>query len=274
MTLKRKISIQDLTNKELSIQVSLNGLSFCVLDRFNTVIETIQHFQFDDVNSPEQLLPHIEGLFDDTSSFKNTRKINVIYVNELSSFIPKSLFSEDHLSDYLKFNVKILKNDYLTHDEIGNSDLVNVYVPFININNFFFDLFGAFDYKHYSSILVETLLHSSGKNEDPIMYVHVEKTHFEIVVIQNKKLVFYNTFEYFTKEDFIYYILFSVEQLDLNPEVFQLYFIGDIHEEDAIYQVTYNYIRNVQIADTFKNYEVLEGKNIQNFSQFILQNSF
>lgn len=274
MTLKRITNIPNLTTKELSIQVSLSGLSFCVLDRFSNVIETAQHFEFSEVYNPEQLLPHIEILFSDKSLFLDPRKVKITYVNELSAFVPKSLFNEDNLSDYLKFNVKILENDYLTYDEIENSSLVNVYVPYTNINNFFFDLFGAFEYKHYSSVLIETLLHSYGKSETPIMYVHVDKINFEIVVIQNKKLVFYNSFKYATKEDFIYYILFTAEQLDLNPETFQLQFIGNIKEGDLNYEITHEYVRNVCIDNSFANYEFIEKKDIDNHSLFILQNSF
>mgnify|MGYP000421284794 CR=1 FL=1 len=29
-----------------------------------------------------------------------------------------------------------IKNDYITFDEVSNSEIINVYIPFININNF------------------------------------------------------------------------------------------------------------------------------------------
>ncbi len=274
MTQKIENNIPDLTNKELSIQVNLSGLSFYVLNRPSNTIEIIQHYTFETVQNPEQLLIEIESIFNDKAIYKALRKVTIVHVNTLSSFVPKSLFNESNLSDYLKFNVKILPTDFLTFDEIGNSDLINVYVPYVNINNFFFDFFGTFEYKHHASILIETLLYAAPKSEDALMYVHVEDTHFEIIVIKDKKLLFYNSFEYSTKEDFIYYILFTAEQLNLNPEKFILQCIGNITEDDSTYKVAHTYIRNISIYRSLSNYEYPEDQISTNHSSFILENSF
>jgi hypothetical protein len=57
------------------------------------------------------------------------------------------------------------------------------------MNNFFIDQFGTFDYKHANSILVTTL--DASKNiDDKKMTVHFSEGHFEIIVIQNQKLLF------------------------------------------------------------------------------------
>jgi hypothetical protein len=52
------------------------------------------------------------------------------------------------------------------------------------------------------------------------MTVHFSEGHFEIIVIQNQKLLLFNSFDYQTPEDFIYYVLFTAEQLSLNPKTF------------------------------------------------------
>ena len=42
---------------------------------------------------------------------------------------------------YLKYSIKVLENDFVTFDELNNCDIVNVYIPFVNINNFLIDQF-------------------------------------------------------------------------------------------------------------------------------------
>ena len=54
----------------------------------------------------------------------------------------------------------MLENDYITYDEIKNSEIVNVYIPFVNINNFLFDIYGSFIFKHSSTVLIERLIKS------------------------------------------------------------------------------------------------------------------
>jgi hypothetical protein len=75
------------------------------------------------------------------------------------------------------------------------------------------------------------------------MTVHFSEGHFEII-IQNQKLLFFNSFDYQTPEDFIYYVLFTAEQLSLNPENFPLELIGNIDSESH-FKIAYKYIRNV-----------------------------
>ena len=81
------------------------------------------------------------------------------------------------------------------------------------------------------------------------MFVHMAKNHFEIIIVQNQHLMLFNSFDYKTPEDLIYYLLFTAEQLNMNPESFRLEFIGDIAENDPYFKIAYKYIRNVSIFD-------------------------
>jgi len=71
--------------------------------------------------------------------------VSVSHTNNLSSLVPKPLFKEDRMSDYLSYNNKTLRHDYFAFDDLKNHEMVNVYVPFVNANNFFIDQFGGFE---------------------------------------------------------------------------------------------------------------------------------
>ena len=157
------------------------------------------------------------------------------------------MFDETNLIDYIKFNSKILKTDFITYDQLKVADIMIVYVPLVNINNFIFDRFGSFEYKHSATILINRVLTLEKNTKNPKMYLNIEVNHFEIVVVENNLLKFYNRFEYLTKEDFIYYLLFTAEQLQLNPEEFPLVLMGAITEADELYQIAYKYIRDVSL---------------------------
>jgi len=175
--------------------------------------------------------------------------ILVIHSNNLSTFVPTALFDADYLGSYLQYNTKVFETDFFTFDQLSNYEMNNVYIPYINMNNFFIDRFGSFEYKHANTILVTKLLDVSKNNDERKMFIHKSESHFEIVVIQNQKLLFFNSFDYNTPEDFIYYILFTAEQLQLNPENFKLEIIGDFTETDAYYTIVYKFIRNVKWFD-------------------------
>jgi hypothetical protein len=81
------------------------------------------------------------------------------------------------------------------------------------------------------------------------MYVHIHESHFEIIVVQNQKLILFNSFDYSTPEDLLYYILFTAEQLQLNPEKFSLELLGKVSEWDSLYSIIYTYVRHVRLLD-------------------------
>ena len=68
-------------------------------------------------------------------------------------------------------------------------------------------------------------------------------------------------------------ILFASEQLKLNPESFNLHFLGDIKKDNPLYNIVYKYIRNVHVENKVTNYKI--AKNIENItSNFVILNSF
>lgn len=263
-----------LTNKQLSIQISLNGLSFCVLNQSTNTITALKKIDFSKKLNPIKLLEKVENIFKTEKSLQDSfDSVTLIHENELSTLVPKQLFNEDALADYLKFNAKIFQTDFISFDETTNSNAVSVYVPYVNINNYIYDKFGAFTFKHISTILIENILEAEKHTNQPKVYINVNTSNFELVVVNNNKLVFYNTFEYVTKQDFIYYILFTAEQLQLNPEVFNLVFVGDIDDTDEFYKITYKYVRNVSFGNSIGNYNFIE-KPKHKHSFFTLIKSF
>lgn len=244
MAKTNNIETNKLTNQRLSIQISLSGLSFSILDVSSQTIVALKSFKKSRILTPLELLDYLKFVIDTEHLKQNTfSQITVIYRNDLSTLVPETLFDETNIADYLKFNNKILPSDFISYDQLSNGT-VNVYVPLVNINNYIYDTFGAFTYKHYSTLFIEHLINLKD-GLDSNMFVDVDENQFEIAVLKEQKLIFYNTFSYSTKEDFIYYILFTAEQLQMNPETFTLVFSGLIDEDSELYEIAYKYVRHI-----------------------------
>ena len=272
MAQRKTKDLDIITNKKLSIQISLSGLSFCVLNVFKNTIANLEHIAFEKKVNPFEALERLMHYFDTRDYLQEQfDDILIIHQNDLSTLVPKTLFNEDYLADYLKFNSKILKSDYLSYDTLKYNDSVNVYVPYVNINNYIYDVFGEFTYKHASTILIDNILKMESHKNAAKAYVHISERHFEIIALENGKLKLYNTFEYNNSEDFIYYLLFTLEQLNYDPEEIDIALIGNISEEDDVYKMAYKYIRHTTIETISKNTpHDTETKH----SNYIITNSF
>ncbi|MEC8831050.1 MAG: DUF3822 family protein, partial [Bacteroidota bacterium] len=230
------------TYRKLSIQAGLNGLSFCVSDTITNKILAFEKFNFKTQLTPYLMLKELkEKLSTQGEIGDNFSEVLVIHKNNMFGLVPKPLFQKEELPNYLKFNAKIMANDLIAYDELPNLDMVNVYIPYTNINNYIFELFGEFEFKHSGTVLINTLLKQQRSTTDPTCYLQVSQREMEMIVVSDKKLRFYNQFEYGNKEDFLYYLLFSLEQLQIPPETVQLKLFGAIEEGDSIYELCYRY---------------------------------
>ncbi|SDW71434.1 Protein of unknown function [Lutibacter oricola] len=246
------LDFNNLNENTISIQLSLDGYSFCIYSPNQNEILALASYEFEYGSSknPYQLLEFITELYTTEELLKPIyKKVIVTHFNNLVAQVPQALFNKNNIENYLQYNVKLLENDYITYDEINNTDIVNVYVPFVNINNFLIDTYGSFTFKHSSTSLIETLISSYKNSEGANCFVNVVNSNFEIVVLKNNKLVLFNSFNFKTKEDFLYYILFTAEQLELNPEEFNLVLMGDIEKESELYALAYQYIRNISFLN-------------------------
>ena len=236
----------------LSIQVSLNGLSFCALDTENRRILYFKDQRFHKKLNPIQTLQQIEKAYEEDVFLEQPfKEVKLLFSNELYSLVPEKLFREENASDYLKFNARILETEFVAHDPLPEQGLVNVYIPYTNISNYFFEKYGEFEYQHCVSVLVRAFLEADkNMSAGTRVYLNRNASGYDLVVIRKGKLLFSNSFMCDTKEDFIYYLLFTAEQLELDPEEFELVLLGNITENSDYYKMAYTYIRNISFLKT------------------------
>ena len=261
-------------NLEMSIQVSLDGLSFCTLNTVEKEVVFYNKVRLQQQLDPIKLLAEIEEIFETNKSLDEVKQVKLIFDNALYSLVPANLFKEENASDYLKFNTKILKTDFISHEEIGNTGIVNVYIPYTNIINFFFEKFGEFEYQHLNTILVENLL-KLPKVDRPQIFAHVKNKQFDLVVIENGQLLLCNSFSFTEKEDFLYYILFTAEQLNLKPDEVRLYLLGAISKASPLFKIAFEYIKYVELLEI--NFDLQKNeklKGLYELEEYILLKSF
>lgn len=236
----------------LSIQLSLNGFSFCIASNERKIITYFEH-QLEDRNYNEQeLLENLKSIFNTKAelqaSFKN---IELIFQNELFSLVPNELFDKNTPNDYLKYSIKTLKTDFIAHDILKNTNIVNVFIPYVNINNFIIDTFGEFNYQHSSGLLVKYCISINNYSPNEIVYLHVNQQQFDICIIKNKQLLLFNSFIKNRNEDILYYLLFCMEQLNLSTEEIPLKLLTPVTTD--LFDLIYTYIRNVEKSTLKQN---------------------
>lgn len=241
---------QNTRNFKLTIQIGIDGVLISVNEKTHNKYIAFERYSFQQVYRFEDVCALMDELNQQSVLIKHAYSaVDCLVVNNLSTLVPKAVFEEDRKKTYLKFNTALEGDELIMTDELKTLDAKNIFaLPFCLKGKLDY-LFANIHYHHFSSVLIDALLRQHKNQITKKVIVHIQPSHFQVVVLEGKNLLFYNTFNHHSAEDFIYYLLFVCEQLHLNPEKIELQLLGEIEKNSAIHLITQKYIRNVQFGE-------------------------
>jgi hypothetical protein len=235
---------------ELMLQLSVNQLLIAVNDRSKNKYIALEEYTFGSVYNFDAVAELLDPLLKESIlAHHKFQSVVCTIVNSLSTLVPNALFEEDRKKMYLKFNTALEGNELVMVDDIKSLEAKNVFALPFTIKAKLNYHFNNIKYHHASSTLIDSLVADNINKPGKKLFIHVQSTHFEAVVIENKNLLFYNTFNHYSAEDFIYYLLFVCEQMQLNPETAEVTILGEIEKNSAIYSIANKYIRNLKFGE-------------------------
>ncbi len=243
-------------NYTLSIQLSMEGLVFTIYNPDKNKFLGFESYIFSDIETAEQLPSYLGQVLNNRHSFAFPyNSVFFTYQNKFSTLIPEPLFSEHHKNLYLGFNQPFQENSRIVFDKLQNNQAVNIYY----LPNFVIekakDFWPNVKLLHFSTALIESLsINFKNKVDTKTLFVNLRDNCFDVVYFKENKLHFYNSFDFLTKEDFIYFLLISIDQLNLNPEDVNLIVSGNINKTDQTYNMIHQYIKNYSFISRNDNY--------------------
>lgn len=237
-------------NKEsdlkLSIHVHVNGLSFFTHNQKTKKASHIYREVFDAYVPVENLHEHIRAALKTQGILEqHFNEVRCSVENNLATLVPKSLFEEAAIHEYVQKDIDVKPNDFITYDVEPSTDWICVYAPFVNVNNMLLDAFGAFSYYHAVSVWLSALSRHSAADGALVWGLYKERDHLHIALLRNKKLQFYNCFEATKAKDVVYYVLLTAKEKSISPNEVPLFIAGDIAVDDEIYKSLHEFVRSI-----------------------------
>jgi len=240
----------------LSIQVNLDGFSFAILNIQEQKYIALEFYDSQNCSTYSDLAEQIDKIILQQELLQqNFATTSISIAHSLNTLTPKALYDDVNGKDILGFNQALLQNEEENSDWLKSIQAYNSYVIPEELERCFNKHFPNHKWKHDSSILIESLLHQFKLQEGEKIYLSIQNTYFELMVLDGKKLKFFNNFSYKSAADLIYYLLFTCEQLSLNPDQVSLIISGEIEEESEVYKNLYKYVRNISFIKRNPNYE-------------------
>lgn len=239
---------------KLYIELSSNGFKHTILDTENNTFIGIEEFRFSDIYNNYSLVEPLKEIIKSNELYKNEFKAIIIaFVNNRSTLIPNAIYQADKLANYHQFNFSKQEEDQFYSDQLINLSAYNIY----SIPDFITTIFNGLrnvQFKHFSSALIESALIDAKREKAlSLVNVHVLPSSFQVIVIKNQKLELYNSFNYQSSEDFIYYLLFVLDQLNINNEEATIKLTGEVEKNSVIYTILHKYIQTLNFGNRPEN---------------------
>ena len=237
----------DINNSSLVIHINESWVIFCLF--YNHKLSSLNKVRFLHNKKSNFIIKRIKKYIKSFSKENIPSEVKLIYYNRTSTLVPSDLFDPKNSLNYMKYNTSIRIDDIAANDRVLNHEINNVYIPNIDINNYIFEKFKTFDFYHYSSLIIEKISNDFTEKFGKRVFVNVNDGFIDILYFKDKKLEFYNSYDYNSIEDVLFYLLFCFSELKLNPDEIHTVFSGSIDLDSKLYELIYTYVRNVELIE-------------------------
>jgi hypothetical protein len=240
----------------LSLQLGKRNLSLTVFNPGNKKYVVFDSFAFSDIKLNESITPVLDHILNEKKWLGNRfQKVFFLIDHQFNTLVPPPLFLEDKADAYIKFNHPVEKEQSTFFNKLNNAHIISVFSISKLINDQLGKIWPNIHLYHCSSVIIESLsINYKNKISANNLFLNVRDEGFDLVYFKDKKLHFYNMFRYHTKEDFIYFVLSAMEELQLNPEEVELVISGNIDKSSILYEMIFRYIRTSRFIERNDSY--------------------
>ncbi len=239
---------------KLSIQVGLDGFSFCILDDIRKKYLVLKHFPFH-LSNPAFLTRKVSELLTAEEIFERPfKEVKVLIDSPHFSVTPNVSGFNQSPESFLRQNFNLPFESQFGN---FNDDFFGCSVGFAypkNLQEVFSKKFEKLAYTHQLQPAFRWLEKKSEKNTTS-MLVNVSPGYFSILVSEDKHLLFANSFTYKNQEDFMYYLLTCLKSLSLDLADLKLYVSGHLEENSHIHKTLIKHIEKIHFVKLNTTYQ-------------------
>lgn len=174
----------------------------------------------------------------------NYKKVLLVQYAATNALVPASLNSDAAKEPLLELMNGPLYNTVLAKDIVLQQSLINHYSIDATAAALLNQRFPKGEWWHLQSLLL-----TQKASAQPRITATIRFSEVQITAEQGGKWLLLQSYSYQTPEDVLYYILNTMQQLQLEQEETTVVLQGYINQHSALYDVLYSYILNLQLKE-------------------------
>lgn len=245
---------QGMVQNALLLMVAEKGrLFYGVIDQDRKKAVVMKDYQM--VNDQDTEEDYTPGFFnrileeDEILQALNPNKIVLSVFSQQQSLVPNPLFDKNHLKEILGLTCIVNKGHDVYADTISSANAHSIYAVSAALLEETGNRFKNASLFHAGSAFIESQLRLNKHETEAKVSVLIRNQYFDVVITQGNELKLYNSYRFYSSEDIMYYLLFTMEQLQLNPDQIAVRCYGEIEKISSHWMLARKYIRNISLGE-------------------------
>ncbi len=262
-----KTEEQIVTNESnLSICLKAGGFIFAIIDK-KFHLNTVGEFAVDMSGSMTQVMTNVKTCFSSIGiHIFNFNHISVVCPTDKNTWIPYKLYDSTKNKEYLKTVCAVYSSDTVVANVSNKTNAVNIFAYPLQQYSGMKIIMPKADYVSASQVMTEYAFDVSSLMQNTLI-LNKRSNGCDFSIFKGNEFIISNSFAYQTAEDLIYFILYTLQQLEINTAQVNTLLTGEPYNEQEL-KVLKRYIKNVSYSNPAENITIpmeFDGTDLQKY---------
>ena len=239
---------------ELSIQVSLNGFSFCVKDSSRNMFIALGSTPFEkSVVLTDDWLQQVSWITNQYDWLKKQfRKVIISYESPEFTVVPNKYFEASKAKSLLELSFPIHELNEIRFNDIDSEKVCIYSIPY-SLTNGFLSVYKNAKFVSSGCVSLNSLLSVSIKKDKPQLHITFFDSFAVLNVVKESILCHSGSIQLINSEDTTYHIANIAKQLELNPMDINITLVGKAEYHNELYMLLSRFFGNVNSTSKISN---------------------
>jgi len=216
----------------LLLQVEVNTFSYAVVHQ-NRLLVSAQNCDIDELLYPKQLSELLTATY---------RKVLIGLPATALTLVPKSLFREDYAGEFARY-LDVKEDEKVFAQKLDDQNNIIYKTP--GPIAYAAEKFGFNNAVYTAQGWIKAIENS--RPNDSTLYLEIGKNTVQFLYFSSGSLRFYNSFEFRSEDELVYFTSFVADELKLKPLLTTLVLSGDVSPDDNNITRLCNFFPKIEI---------------------------
>ena len=234
----------------ISIQANQSGMTYCITDEAVNNYVLFRKHRFEHVYLTGDLIEKTAEILDQESIFDLPfQSVRFIGYTQQSTLVPEAYFDRRKMKDYLAFNCAGEMDPELFCNHLELPGIYNVFALPEELISLIARYFKKVEVTNQTTPFLRHITSRKNALEQDAVYVGLNAGFFDIAATGQGKLRIYNSFQFASEHDLLYYVIFVINQMKFDPLQVPLFLSGELSSRLTYYEILKQYVPGTKYDD-------------------------